>query len=135
LSVPILNTKLYIPPPQPSVVLRPRLIERLGEGMHRRLIPVCAPAGFGETTLLGGLAGLGLIGGPVLVAAAVAVLFGAFEAGSVWQIIATMLEFFCELSLGIWLIVKGFNPTAAILSGHEQSCPERMAGEKSLVRA
>jgi hypothetical protein len=42
--------------------------------------------------------------------------FGVFEAGSVWQIIATMPEFFWELSLGIWLMVKGFNPTAAILS-------------------
>jgi hypothetical protein len=59
-----------------------------------------------------GMAVLGLIGGPVLVAAAVAILFGVFEAGSVWQIIATMPEFFWELSLGIWLIVKGFNPSA-----------------------
>jgi hypothetical protein len=84
-------------------------------------------AGVGNGMLLGYLmyrsglvprrmAVLGLIGGPVLVAAAVAVLFGVFEAGSVWQIIATMPEFFWELSLGIWLIVKGFNPSAAILS-------------------
>ena len=52
MSVPILNTKLYIPPPQPGVVLRPRLIEGLREGVHRKLILVCAPAGFGKTTLL-----------------------------------------------------------------------------------
>jgi hypothetical protein len=58
------------------------------------------------------MAMLGLIGGPVLVAAAVAVLFGVFEAGSVWQAIATIPEFFWELSLGVWLIVKGFNPSA-----------------------
>jgi LuxR family transcriptional regulator, maltose regulon positive regulatory protein len=51
---PILATKLYIPFPQPNVVLRPRLIERLNEdGLHRRLTLVCAPAGFGKTTLLG----------------------------------------------------------------------------------
>jgi len=55
---------------------------------------------------------LGLIGGPVLVAAAVAILFGVIEAGSVWQIIATLPEALWELSLGIWLIVKGFNPSA-----------------------
>jgi LuxR family transcriptional regulator, maltose regulon positive regulatory protein len=52
MSTPILATKLYIPPPQPKVVLRPRLIERLNEGLHRRLILISAPAGFGKTTLL-----------------------------------------------------------------------------------
>ncbi len=55
---------------------------------------------------------LGLVGGPVLCASGIAILFGVFEAGSVWQIIATIPEFFWELSLGIWLIVKGFNPSA-----------------------
>jgi uncharacterized protein DUF4386 len=55
---------------------------------------------------------LGLIAGPVLLARFVAILFGVFEAGSVWQAIATIPEFFWELSLGIWLIVKGFNPSA-----------------------
>jgi hypothetical protein len=37
-----------------------------------------------------GMAVLGLIGGPVLVVAAVAILFGVIEAGSVWQVIATL---------------------------------------------
>ena len=58
------------------------------------------------------MAMLGLIGGPVLIASGVAILFGVFEAGSVWQAIATIPEFVWELSLGIWLIVKGFNPSA-----------------------
>src|ERR671921_175332 len=53
MSAPILATKLYIPPPRPKAVLRPRLTERLDEGLHRRLTLVCAPAGFGKTTLLG----------------------------------------------------------------------------------
>ncbi len=52
MSTPILATKLYIPPPQPKVVLRPRLIERLNESLHRKLTLICAPAGFGKTTLL-----------------------------------------------------------------------------------
>src|SRR5215218_11096827 len=52
MPTPILATKLYVPPPQPKTVVRPRLIERLNEGLHRRLILVCAPAGFGKTTLL-----------------------------------------------------------------------------------
>jgi LuxR family maltose regulon positive regulatory protein len=52
MSEPLLLTKLYIPPPQPKVVLRPRLIERLNEGMHRKLTLISAPAGFGKTTLV-----------------------------------------------------------------------------------
>ncbi|HZG69255.1 MAG TPA: AAA family ATPase, partial [Herpetosiphonaceae bacterium] len=52
MSTPILATKLYIPPPRPDVVLRPRLTERIHEGLHRRLTLVSAPAGFGKTTLL-----------------------------------------------------------------------------------
>jgi hypothetical protein len=80
-------------------------------------------AGVGNGILLGymmyrsalvprGMAVLGLIGGPVLVAAAVAILFGVIEAGSVWQVIATLPEALWELSLGIWLIVRGFNRSA-----------------------
>jgi LuxR family maltose regulon positive regulatory protein len=52
MSTPILTTKLYIPPPQPKVVLRPRLIERLNEGLDRKLTLISAPAGSGKTTLL-----------------------------------------------------------------------------------
>jgi Domain of unknown function (DUF4386) len=59
-----------------------------------------------------GMAMLGLVGGPLVCASGVAILFGVFEAGSVWQAIATIPEFFWELSLGIWLIVRGFNPSA-----------------------
>ncbi|HEY7417364.1 MAG TPA: hypothetical protein VH593_19425, partial [Ktedonobacteraceae bacterium] len=42
---PILATKLHIPPLRPNVVLRPRLIERLNEGLHHKLILISAPAG------------------------------------------------------------------------------------------
>ncbi len=52
MSTPILVTKLYIPPPRPKGVLRPRLIERLNEGLHHKLTLVTAPAGFGKTTLV-----------------------------------------------------------------------------------
>src|SRR5918912_3571533 len=51
MPTPILTTKLYIPPPRPNVVLRPRLIARLNQGLHRRLTLISAPAGFGKTTL------------------------------------------------------------------------------------
>src|SRR5437870_5295172 len=52
MSTPILATKLYIPPPRPNVVPRQRLIERLDEGLHRKLTLISAPAGFGKTTLV-----------------------------------------------------------------------------------
>lgn len=52
MPTPILATKLYIPPPRPEAVHRPRLIERLNEVPHRKLTLICAPAGFGKTRLL-----------------------------------------------------------------------------------
>ena len=54
MSTPILATKLYIPPPRPKLVLRPRLIERLNEGFPagHKLTLISAPAGFGKTTLV-----------------------------------------------------------------------------------
>lgn len=52
MSTPILTTKLYIPPIRSDLVPRPRLIERLNEGLHSRLTLISAPAGFGKTTLV-----------------------------------------------------------------------------------
>jgi LuxR family maltose regulon positive regulatory protein len=48
----ILATKLFVPPPRPKLVYRPRLIERLNEGLHRKLTLISAPAGFGKTMLV-----------------------------------------------------------------------------------
>jgi len=52
MATPLLSTKLYIPRARPELVPRPRLIERLNAGLHRKLTLVSAPAGFGKTTLL-----------------------------------------------------------------------------------
>jgi len=52
MPTPILATKLYIPPLRPHVVIRSRLLERLNEGLHRKLTLIAAPAGFGKTTLV-----------------------------------------------------------------------------------
>jgi LuxR family transcriptional regulator, maltose regulon positive regulatory protein len=49
---PLLRTKLQRPRLVPNVVPRPHLVERLNAGLDRRLTLVCAPAGFGKTTLL-----------------------------------------------------------------------------------
>ncbi len=52
MTSPLVTTKLYIPPLRPELVPRPRLIERLDEGVRqdRKLTLVSAPAGFGKTT-------------------------------------------------------------------------------------
>jgi hypothetical protein len=55
---------------------------------------------------------LGLIAGPVLLARFVGILFGVFEPGSVLGSLMVAPEFLWELSLGIWLTVRGFNPSA-----------------------
>jgi LuxR family transcriptional regulator, maltose regulon positive regulatory protein len=51
MTTPVLTTKLFIPPAPAAVVSRARLLERLSAGLHRRLTLICAPAGFGKTTL------------------------------------------------------------------------------------
>jgi hypothetical protein len=60
------------------------------------------------------MAVLGLVGGPLVCASGIAVMFGVFEAGSAWQLIATLPEIAWELSLGIYLTVKGFRPSPII---------------------
>ena len=60
MSTPILTTKFSIPPRRQDWVLRARLINRLDEGLRRKLILLSAPAGFGKTTLVASwLHGLG----------------------------------------------------------------------------
>ena len=58
-----------------------------------------------------GMAVLGLIGGPMIILSGTAILFDVFEPGSGPQVIATAPEFVWELSLGIYLMVKGFRPS------------------------
>ena len=65
------------------------------------------------------MAVLGLVGGPLIIASGVGVLLGVIEAGGVVQGIATIPEFFWELLLGIWPIVRGFSPSAIARLQHE----------------
>ena len=53
-SAPLLKTKLHIPPQRVHMVARPRLMEKLGEALHRqhRLTLISARAGSGKTTLI-----------------------------------------------------------------------------------
>jgi LuxR family transcriptional regulator, maltose regulon positive regulatory protein len=48
----LLATKLHVPRPQPGFVPRPRLVQALSQGLARGRVLICAPAGFGKTSLL-----------------------------------------------------------------------------------
>ncbi len=54
MSGDLLQTKLYVPRLRPSLVPRPRLIEKLNQGMQQgsKLTLISSPAGFGKTTLI-----------------------------------------------------------------------------------
>jgi hypothetical protein len=77
-----------------------------------------------------GMALLGLIAGPVLCAGGIAVLFGVIEPDSALKALAAAPEFVWELSLGIYLMVKGFKPspiTAGMATDTTPSAPREFA--------
>ena len=49
---PLLESKLRLPRPRSQSVARPRLTDTLARGLDAAVTLVCAPAGFGKTTLL-----------------------------------------------------------------------------------
>ncbi len=51
-AIPLLSTKLFVPPPRPTLVPRSRLVARLSQGLTLPLTLISAPAGFGKTTLI-----------------------------------------------------------------------------------
>jgi hypothetical protein len=57
------------------------------------------------------MAVLGLVAGPVLLAGGTAALLGVIELDSPLKTLAAAPEFVWELSLGIYLAVKGFKPS------------------------
>jgi len=52
MTFPLLTTKLFIPPPQASLLRRPRLTAEIDAGLSGPLTLISAPPGFGKTTLL-----------------------------------------------------------------------------------
>ena len=79
----------------------------LGTLMYRsRLVPRLIPT-------------LGLIGGPLLIASVTVSVLRANHPVTAIAAISTVPIFLWELSLGLWLFVKGFNPspiTAALVA-------------------
>ena len=71
----------------------------LGTLMYRsRLVPRAIPL-------------MGLIGAPLLITSTIAAFFGVIEPISAWSAIATLPVALWELSLGLWLTFKGFQPS------------------------
>ena len=56
---------------------------------------------------------IGIVGAPILVVSFLAVMFGVIGRDAPLVALSALPVFLFELSLGIWLIVKGFNPSAA----------------------
>ena len=73
---------------------------------------------------------LGLIAGSLVMASAIAIMIDATERGSTLQGIATIPEFFWELSLGIYCIVKGFRPSAILAMDETVRVPESPSAER-----
>jgi len=72
----------------------------LGSLMYKsRLVPRIIPT-------------IGLIGAPLLITATFATLLGHNGPTSLWSGLATLPVAAWELSLGVWLVVKGFKPSA-----------------------
>ncbi len=83
----------------------------LGTLLYRsRLVPRALPV-------------LGLIGAPLLITADIATLFGGIGQQSSWALVAALPVAAWELSLGIWLVVKGFKPSPHAIGMAAASAP------------
>ena len=63
---------------------------------------------------------VGLIGAPLLLASSLATFFGHNEQASAWSAIATLPVAAWELSLGVWLVVKGFKPSGITIANRDR---------------
>ena len=80
----------------------------LGTLMYRsRLVPRLIPI-------------LGLIGAPLLISAAVGRMFEINDVTSIWSVVGTLPIFFWELSLGLWMTFKGFDPSVPVAVAFER---------------
>ena len=68
------------------------------------------------------LAMLGIVGGPLIFASSIAVLFGAYDQTDSGAALFALPEAAFELSFAIYLIVKGFRPSP-ILTGDQEPAP------------
>lgn len=67
---------------------------------------------------------LGLVGGPLLILAGVLVIFDVIEGSGPIQALMTIPEAIWELSLGIYLVAKGFRRDAPVLGDATVTVPD-----------
>ena len=80
---------------------------------------------------------LGLIGGPLMISSVIGQLFGVNEQVSTWSLIALVPIFLWEFSLGVWLVVKGFRPSAvaALLANERPSDAPALSSQPGAMAA
>lgn len=84
----------------------------LGSLMYRsRLVPRLIPA-------------LGLIGAPLFISSAIGTMLGVNEMLSVWSGLGAAPIFAWELSLGLWIAIKGFRPAAPLMLAAKASAAQ-----------
>ncbi len=64
---------------------------------------------------------VGLIGAPLLASSTIGIMLGINHEGSVWQGVATVPIFLWELSVGLWMLIKGFDSTAVTAIAEDAS--------------
>jgi hypothetical protein len=96
----------------------------LGPGLMPAVSALC----FGTIMYRSGLVpriipAIGLVGAPILLASGIATLFGAYDQVSSWALLAALPIATWELSVGVWMTVKGFRtaPGTEALAGHAPS--------------
>jgi hypothetical protein len=72
---------------------------------------------------------IGIVGGPVLVAGYIAVMFGLIGQHTPLAGLSALLVALCEFSLGVWLIIKGFNPSAIASLSEKKAMNELLSAE------
>ncbi|TMF14738.1 MAG: DUF4386 domain-containing protein [Chloroflexi bacterium] len=104
-----------------TFLLGPGLIDGLGTGL------ILGWLMYRSGLVARRMALFGVVGGPLLAASGIAVLFGLFGSGPgttpTWQGVMTVPEIVWEAFLGLWLTFKGFNPSSVVLDG-----PSRVDG-------
>ena len=76
----------------------------LGTLMYRsRLVPRVIPT-------------IGVIGGPIYLSSVAAIVLGITASGGLWQGVGGLFMFVWELALGLWLVFRGFDRSAPIVT-------------------
>jgi hypothetical protein len=78
---------------------------------------------------------MGLIGAPLIISSVFGQLFGINEQVSLWSGIAVLPIFLWELSLGLYLVIKGFRPSAMAALAAQSTATHPAAAPASMAAA